>query len=93
VFLSRVLVIFVFTELLLRVLYIATSASVAISYPSNETFNSLAEFVTQCRDTDIAKSFFDFRIWRISQLCLLVFVYVYKLFFRDEDDYDDDTGL
>ena len=92
-FFSRVVVIFVFTELFLRSMYIATSASSTISYPSNQTFNSLTEFVTLWKDTDIAKSFFDFRIWRILQLCLLVFVYVYKLVFRDEDDYDDETGL
>ena len=89
VFYSRVIVIFVFTELLLRSMKTATSLSTASSYPSNETFDFLKEFETWWSETDLARSFFDFRIWRIVQLCLLVFVYVYKLLFRD-DDYDDD---
>lgn len=67
----------------------ATSSSTMSSYPSNETFDSLRQFEAWWSETDLAKSFFDFRIWRIVQLCLLVVVYVYKLLFRDEDDEDD----
>ena len=90
-FFSRVVVIFVFTELLLRAMRIATSASTALSYPSNGgAFDSLTEFEAWWKEMDIAKSLLDFRIWRIVQLCLLVVVYIYKLLFRDDDD-DYDT--
>ena len=90
-FFSRVAVIFVCTELLLRAMHTVTSSNVAssISYPSNEAFDSLKQLESWWVETDIAKSFLDFRIWRIVQLCLLVVVYVYKLVFRDEDDDDD----
>lgn len=89
VYFSRVLVIFVLTEFLLRAMFTVTSASFTSSYPSNETFTALRELEDWWRETDIAKSFLDFRIIRIVQLCLLVVVYVYKLFFRDDVINDD----
>lgn len=84
VYFSRVVVIFVFTELFLRATFASTS--VTFSYPSNETFNSLKELESWWRDIDVVKTLLDFRVWRIAQLCLLVVVYVYKLCFRDDDD-------
>ncbi|XP_046840492.1 uncharacterized protein LOC124434647 [Xenia sp. Carnegie-2017] len=89
VYFSRVLVIFVLTEFFLRAMFTVTSASFTSSYPSNETFTALRELEDWWRETDIAKSFLDFRIIRIVQLCLLVVVYVYKLFFRDDVINDD----
>ena len=91
VFYSRVVVIFVFTELLLRTVYTATAYSgSSIKPPTTAGFKSLNELLEWWNYSEMVKTFLDFRVWRIIQLCLLALVYFYQLVFRIEDDGDED---
>ena len=86
-FSSRVIVIFVFTELLLCSVYTATSYT---TQTPTTTFHSLNELQEWGNLSEMVKTFLDFRVWRIVQLCLLAIVYFYKLIIRDNDDEDND---